>query len=103
MVEVEPGFGVGTPGVLDLEEEFAEEVEVGGVAGVELAAGDPGLAEADDFAVAGYFEGIAGDAVDPGVSDFVGDEGEMGGEGLDGVGDGGEAGGADFRTGEAFG
>ena len=86
--------------MLGFEEEPAEQRDVGRVARLEFAAGDPGAAEAGNFAIAGNFQGIAGDPVDPGVSDFLSDGGKVFAEGLNRVGDFGEAGGGDLRIGE---
>ena len=96
VVEVKPGFGVGAPGVLGLEEDVAEQGQVGCIAGLEFALFEPGEPEAGDFAISGDFEGIAGAAVDPGVADLLGDDGEVGAVGLNGVGDFAQVGGDDL-------
>ena len=65
-----------------------------------LPPADPSVAETADFAVTRDFERVAADAVDPGVADFLRDDGKRGGMRLDGVGDMSEIGGADFGVGE---
>ena len=64
--------------------------------GLEFAGSDPRTAEAADFAIAGNFDRIAGDAVDPGVADFLSDGGQVVAKGLDRVGDFGKTGGSDL-------
>ena len=103
VVEIEPGLGIGAPGVFGFEKKFPEKSNVGGAAGLEFALRDPGAAEARDFSIAGNFDGIAGDPVDPGVADFLRDSRKILAKGLNCVGDVGEAAGVDLPMGELAG
>ena len=102
VVEVEPGLGVGAPGVLGLEEHVAEEGQVGGVADLEDPRGEPcHRAGGASFAEARNFERIAGAAVDPGIADLLGDDGQVAAMRSDGVGDFRKVGGGDLGVGKA--
>ena len=56
--------------------------------------------QAGDLAITRDLDGIAGAAVNPGVADLLGDDGEVGAVGLDGVGDFSQIGGNDLGVGE---
>src|SRR5579862_4071250 len=103
VVEIEPGLGIGAPSVFDFEEKPPEKSNVGGVARLEFSLLDPGAAEARNFAIAGDFDRVAADPVNPGIADFLRDGRKVFAEGLNRVGDLGEAASFDLRIGELAG
>ena len=73
VIEIEPGLGIRTPGVLNLQKQMTQQRDVCRITHDKLSLSQPVLAQPRDLAVPGELQRVAGDAVDPGVSDLAGD------------------------------
>ncbi len=71
MVEIEPRFGIGAPGVLGLKKDVAKQGQIGSVAGMEFLLREPGLAKPRNLTVPGNLKRIAGNTVDPRIPDLL--------------------------------
>ena len=80
---------------------MAEQGQVGCVPGLKGSLGNPGVAQAGYFAIAGNFERVAGNPVNPGIADLLGHNGQAGAMRSDGRAHLGEGCGGDFGAGEA--
>jgi len=73
VIEIEPGFGVRTPGVFDLQKQMTKQSNIGRITNRKLSLSQPVLAQPGNLAVSREFQWVAGDSVDPCVSDFAGE------------------------------
>ena len=71
MVEIEPRFGIGAPGVLGFKKNVAKQCQVRSVADVEALLRKPGLTKPRDFTIPGDLQRITGNSVDPRIADFL--------------------------------
>ncbi len=73
MVEVEPGFRVRSPGMLHFEKQIPQQLHVGIAANLPVPFPNPLAAQPADFPIARDLQGIAANAVNPGVANFLRD------------------------------
>ncbi len=100
MVIIKPRLDVGAPGVLDFQEHAAEQRAISVIAHLEFRALDPLLSQTCHFHVTGNFQGIARDAGNPRVAEFLRHHRQSIAIRFHGVGDVGETCGGDLRVGE---
>ena len=71
VIEVQPGFGVGSPGVFGCQSKFREKCEINSIPHLQLARMNPFGSQPKDLAISREFHGITRHAVNPSVTDFL--------------------------------
>ena len=102
MIVVQPRFRIGAPSVLCLQSDRTQQRNVCGIADAEFSLRNPGAAKPGNFTIASDFERIAGDAVGPGVANFLRNNWQLVSVGLDGIRNLRQAGGVNVRIRKAM-
>ena len=100
VVEIEPGFGIGAPGVLGLKKDVAQQSHIGSVAGMKFLLREPGLAKPRNLTVPGKLKRITRNTVDPRIPNLLLHAWQVAPVRLDGIRDLTEVGGDNPGIGE---